>query len=100
MGLTCLLLKMELDATHFDLCRAYAIKTTNIMMIKSRRMRWAGHVARMREMRNAYTLLVGKPEGKLRLGNLGVNGRKMLNLSYINKMGECGLDSFGSETSL
>jgi hypothetical protein len=27
-------------------------------------MRWAGHVARMGEMRNAHTLLVGKPEGK------------------------------------
>jgi hypothetical protein len=32
-------------------------------MIKSRRMRWAGHVARM-EKRNAYRILVGKPEGK------------------------------------
>jgi hypothetical protein len=35
-----------------------------IRMIKSRRMRWAGHVARMGEKRNAYRLLVGKPEGK------------------------------------
>jgi hypothetical protein len=35
-----------------------------IRMIKSRRMRWAGHVARMWEKRNAYRLLVGKPEGK------------------------------------
>jgi hypothetical protein len=33
-------------------------------MIKSRRMRWAGHVARMGETRNAYGILVGKPEGK------------------------------------
>jgi hypothetical protein len=33
-------------------------------MIKSRRMRWAGHVARMGETRNAYRILVGKPEGK------------------------------------
>jgi len=32
--------------------------------MKSRRMRWAGHVARMGEMRNAYSILVGKPEGK------------------------------------
>jgi hypothetical protein len=37
-------------------------------MIKSRRMRWAGHVARMGEKRNAYRLLVGKPEGKIPLG--------------------------------
>jgi hypothetical protein len=33
-----------------------------IRMIKSRRMRWAGHVARMGETRNAYRILVGKPE--------------------------------------
>jgi hypothetical protein len=37
-------------------------------MIKSRRMRWAGHVARMRAMRNAYSILVGRPEGKRPLG--------------------------------
>jgi hypothetical protein len=37
-------------------------------MIKSRRMRWAGHVARLGEKRNTYTILVGKPEGKRPLG--------------------------------
>jgi hypothetical protein len=35
-----------------------------IRIIKSRRMRWAGHVARMGEKRNMYRLLVGKPDGK------------------------------------
>jgi hypothetical protein len=35
-----------------------------IRQIKSRRMRWAGHVARMGEGRNVYMVLVGKPEGK------------------------------------
>jgi hypothetical protein len=35
-----------------------------IIMIKSRRMRWAGHVARMGEKNNAYRILVGTPEGK------------------------------------
>jgi hypothetical protein len=39
-----------------------------IRMIKSRRMRWAGHVARMGEKKNAYRILVGKPEGKRPLG--------------------------------
>jgi hypothetical protein len=39
-----------------------------IRMIKSRRMRWAGHVARIGEKRNAYRILVGKPEGKRPLG--------------------------------
>ena len=37
-------------------------------VIKSRRMRWAGHVARMREGRGVYRVLVGKPEGKRPLG--------------------------------
>jgi hypothetical protein len=39
-----------------------------IRIIKSKRMRWAGHVVRMGENRNAYRLLVGKPEGKRLLG--------------------------------
>jgi hypothetical protein len=39
-----------------------------IRIIKSRRMRWAGHVARMVEKRNAYRVLVRKPEGKRPLG--------------------------------
>jgi hypothetical protein len=39
-----------------------------IRIMKSRRMRWAGHVARIRAKRNAYELLVGKSEGKGPLG--------------------------------
>jgi hypothetical protein len=39
-----------------------------IRMIKSRRMRWAGHVARMGETRTAYSILVGKPKGNRSLG--------------------------------
>ncbi|KAJ4436977.1 hypothetical protein ANN_17109 [Periplaneta americana] len=39
-----------------------------IRNIKSRRLRWAGHVARMGESRNAYKVLVGRPEGKRPLG--------------------------------
>jgi hypothetical protein len=39
-----------------------------IRISKSRRMRWAGHVARSGEKRNAYRLLVGKPEGNGPLG--------------------------------
>jgi hypothetical protein len=42
----------------------------NITQIISRRMRWAGHVARMGEGRNVYRVLVGKPEGKRPLGRL------------------------------
>ena len=39
-----------------------------VRVIKSRRMRWAGHVARMGEERGAYRVLVGRPEGKRQLG--------------------------------
>jgi len=39
-----------------------------VRMIKSRRMRWAGHVARMGEERGVYRILVGKPEGQRPLG--------------------------------
>jgi hypothetical protein len=40
------------------------LKSYIIIIIKSIRMRWAEHVARMGERRNVYRLLVGKPEGK------------------------------------
>jgi hypothetical protein len=39
-----------------------------IRVFKSRRMRWAEHVARMGEVRGAYNILVGRPEGRRPLG--------------------------------
>jgi hypothetical protein len=51
-----------------------------IRMIKSRRIRWAGHVARIWKKGNAYSMLVGNPEGKRPLGRLrrrGVDNIKM-----------------------
>jgi hypothetical protein len=39
-----------------------------IRITKSKRMKWAGHVARIGENRTAYSLLIGKPEGKRLLG--------------------------------
>jgi hypothetical protein len=38
------------------------------MVMKSRKMRWAGHIACMGKMRNAYKILVGEPERKVPLG--------------------------------
>jgi hypothetical protein len=46
-----------------ELCDLYPSPSI-IRIIKLRRMRWAGYVARIGEKRNAYMLLVGKPEGK------------------------------------
>jgi hypothetical protein len=53
---------------HNEELRDFYSSPSIIRIIKSRRMRWAGHVARMGEMRNAYRLLVGKTEGKRPLG--------------------------------
>jgi hypothetical protein len=39
-----------------------------VRVTKARRMRWAGHVARMGEVRGAYNILVGRPEGRRPLG--------------------------------
>jgi hypothetical protein len=50
-----------------ELCNLYSSPDI-IRQIKSRRMRWAGHVACMGEGRNVYRFLVGKPEGKRPLG--------------------------------
>jgi hypothetical protein len=46
----------------------FLIFDTIIRMIKSRRMRWAGHVAGTGKKRNTYRILVGMPEGKRPLG--------------------------------
>ena len=46
--------------------------------IKSKRMRWAGHVARNGEKRGVYRVLVGKPEGKRPLGRPRIEWRIIL----------------------
>jgi hypothetical protein len=52
-----------------------------IRMIKSRRMGWAGHVARRGEKRNAYGILLGNPEGKRPVGRPGL--RRVDNIKWI-----------------
>jgi hypothetical protein len=49
-----------------------------IRVIKSRRLRWAGHVACMEESRGGYRVLVGKPEGRGHLKDPGIDGRIIL----------------------
>ncbi|KAJ4439483.1 hypothetical protein ANN_07607, partial [Periplaneta americana] len=78
-----------------ELCALYSAPDI-IRNIKSRRLRWAGHVARMGEPRNAYRVLVGRPEGKRPLGRprrrwednikvdlrgVGYDDRKWINLA-------------------
>jgi hypothetical protein len=49
-----------------------------VRVVKSRRMRCAGHVARMGEDRGVHRVLVGKPEGKRPLGRPDVDGRILI----------------------
>jgi hypothetical protein len=58
----------ECKKLHNEELRDLYSSPSIIRIIKSRRMRWAGHVARMEEKRNSYRLLVGKPAGKRPLG--------------------------------
>jgi hypothetical protein len=68
-----------------------------VRVIKSRRMRWAGHVARMGEGRGVYRVLVGRPESKRPLGRprrrwednikmdlkeIGIDGANWIQLTY------------------
>jgi hypothetical protein len=50
----------------------------NIRVIKSRRMRWAGHVALMGKRRGVYGVLVEKPEKRVHLDDPGRDGRTIL----------------------
>jgi hypothetical protein len=58
----------EWGKLHYEELHDLYSSPSIIRIIKARRMRWAGHVARMGEKKNAYRLLVGKPEGRRPLG--------------------------------
>jgi hypothetical protein len=55
--------KLHNEELH-GLCSSPSI----IRVIKAKRMRWVGHVARMGEVRGVYNILVGRPEGRSPLG--------------------------------
>jgi hypothetical protein len=75
--------KLHNDEFH----RLYS-SPNNVMVIKSRRIRWAGHVARMVEGRGVSTVLVGKPEGKRLLGRR----RRKLDDNITTDIREKGID--------
>jgi hypothetical protein len=58
----------EMIKLHNEELHSLYSSSSTIRIIKSRMMRWAGHVARMGEKRNSYKILVGKSEGKRLLG--------------------------------
>jgi hypothetical protein len=61
-----------------------------VWMVKSRRMRWAGHVARMEEDRGVYRVLVGKPEGKSVVVRVGRGGGGNIKMDIQEVGGGCG----------
>jgi hypothetical protein len=63
---------------HIDELNNLYCSPNIVRVIKSRRRRWAGHVARLRQGRGVYRALVGKSEGKNHLGAPGVDGRIIL----------------------
>jgi hypothetical protein len=68
-----------------------------IRHIKSRRIRWVGHVTHMGEGENVYRVLMGKPEGKRPLERprrRGTMGSKLTLGKLVG--GVCGVDSYGS----
>jgi hypothetical protein len=63
--------------------------TNNSRVIKSRRMRWARHVARVCEVRNGYRILVGKPEWNKPLGKARRRWKSNLKWTIRDWMGGC-----------
>jgi hypothetical protein len=55
---------------HYEELHNLYSSSNIIRVIKSGRMKWAGHVAYMEAMRNSYKILVGKPEGKRPFGRM------------------------------
>ena len=62
---------------HNELNDLYSLPNI-VRVVKSRRMRWAGHVGRMEEDRGVHRVLVGKAEGKSHWGDQDVDGRIIL----------------------
>ena len=60
-----------------------------VRVIKSRRMRWAGHVAHMSEKREVYRVLVGKPKGRSPMGR--PRRRWVIILEWISRRWDVGI---------
>jgi hypothetical protein len=72
------------------------IISNNIRQIKSRRMMWAGHVARMGVERKVYKVLVGKPKGKRPLGRPRFRWEVGIRMDLREIGWGCRVDSVGS----
>ena len=61
-----------------------------VRVVKSRRMRWAGHVGRMGEGRGVHRVLVGKPDGKIPVGRLRHRWEDNIKMELQEVGGVCG----------
>jgi hypothetical protein len=72
-----------------ELSDLYALPSI-VRVVKSRRMRWAGHVARMGERRGVHRVLVGNPEGKRPLGRSRRRWEDNIKMNLQEVVGGCG----------
>jgi hypothetical protein len=80
---------------HNDELRDLYSSPNIVRVIKSRRMRWAGHVARMGEGRGVYRVLVGRPECKRPLGRPRRMWEDNIKMDLRENKGSLGLIGFG-----
>jgi hypothetical protein len=90
---------MKIDNSSIERVKEFKYLETTLTnqnsILKSRRMRWAGYVARMGEGRGVHRVLVGKPEGKRPLGDLDVDGRIILRWIFRKWEGAVGTGRSG-----
>jgi len=67
-----------------------------VRVIRSRRIRWVDHVARMGEKKGVYRVLLGKPEGKRPLGKPSCRWEDNIKMDLEEVGWDCGLDRAGS----
>ena len=86
----------ELRKLHNEKLNDLYCSSNIIRVIKSRRMRWAGHVARMGASSGVYRVLVGKPEGKSPLGRPRPRREDNIKMDLQEVEWGYGLDEAGS----
>jgi hypothetical protein len=81
---------------HYEERHNSSSSTDIISMIKSKRMRWSVQVACMGEIRNAYKILIEKPEGKRPLGRSRRRRQENIKMNHKEYVGGYGLDPSSS----